>query len=82
MTDAGDVMQTTEPSKDYVPPRVLKMGDMHMGSGDCYPGSGPGTTTEPGTGDCQSDGKGASLWCSEDGNAAVQRCFYDGNSPS
>jgi hypothetical protein len=65
-------MQTSEPSKDYVPPRVLKMGDMHIGAGDCITnGSGDAD-------DCKDYGASAKDWCEEYGATAAVRCSHDG----
>jgi len=80
---------TAQPSDKpaYVPPRVMRLGDLNEGAGACTAGSGvvavvscsiPGSGA---TGTCEINGNSAGLMCNGSGSTATTNlCSANGDS--
>jgi hypothetical protein len=84
MSNERDKQSAPDPRPGYEPPRALRMGDTHLGSGGfssnvCIgPGSSPGGSCQPGAGaaDCNKSGNTAGQ-CNGTGSGA-STCIASG----
>jgi hypothetical protein len=75
MKNAGESMENPVTSKDYIPPRVLKMGDIRSGSGSVADCTGDGSSPSD---DCEEYGYSAKDACEEYGQGAPNSCYAEG----